>query len=276
MKKINIKAPILLLLVLTMLLCSSVAVYAATMPSCTSLKVSSITTNSARVDFKIKNPSKLSIKYCGMQIRKKGGSWSTKNETIAKSNRKLATIPVWYTVGKNKEFSYTLSPDTVYEYRGFCKYNDKTYYTGIGNFRTKAVETYDTKVSAFIKDDRWKSGISWTKTQKPKISGYSSTGCCAYCADFTKYVYGRTGFGNSTFTNVSEIKNGDVLKIKNSTWGTHYIVVLYRSGNSLYTAEGNSSGKVHVSKYKRYSISGEKIYSSYIDGYYKLKQGYHK
>ena len=49
--------------------------------------------------------------------------------------------------------------------------------------------TYDSRVAAFIADSRWKNGISWTAI-KPKYSTYSSSGCCAYCADFAAYVYG--------------------------------------------------------------------------------------
>lgn len=114
----------------------------ATIPSCADLKVSSITTNSARVDFNVKNPSKLTVKTIGMQIRKSGTStWTSISETVNSSYQKNASIPCWYTIGKGKEFAFTLSASTKYEYRCFCKYNDKTYYSSTATFTTKANTT---------------------------------------------------------------------------------------------------------------------------------------
>jgi hypothetical protein len=255
-----------------------------TMPSCSGQKSSNVTTNSARVDFTIKNPSCLTIKTCGMQIRKKGTSqWTTKSETIASSYQKSSSIPAWYTIGKGKEFNFTLSANTTYEYRGFCKYNNNTYYTPVGTFTTKKTETttsssssYTTKYQAFIKDSRWKNNISWNGSQKPKLSTYNSYGCCAYVCDFCKYVYGYNSYesAKSTFTSVSSIKSGDILKMHNSE-GTHWIVVLTRSGNKLYTAEGNASKKTAIGN-SYYTISGNSIKSSRAGvGTYSLTKGYH-
>jgi hypothetical protein len=258
-----------------------------TMPSCTGQKSSGVSTNSARVDFTIKNPSCLTIKTCGMQIRKKGSSsWTTKSETVASSYQKSSSIPVWYTIGKGKEFDYTLSAGTTYEYRGFCKYNNNTYYTSVSTLvttkSTTTSSTYTTKYQAFIKDRRWKNNISWNGSQKPKLSTYDAKGCCAYVCDFCKYVYGYNSYksAKSTFTSVSSIKTGDVLNIYNSKWGTHWIVVLTRSGNTLYTAEGNAyynskgtySRTVIGNSY--YSISGNSLKRSGV-GTYSLTKGYH-
>ncbi len=149
----------------------------AKLPNCNSLKTSSVTTSSVRVDFTIKNPSCLTVKTCGMQIRKKGtSSWSTKSETVTSSYQKKSSIPVWYTVGKGKEFSFTLSAGTTYEYRGFCKYNNKTYYTSTGTFTTPKTTT-KTNSSNYSSDyRRWsqnKSSYSWMRSYGCGIVAYS-------------------------------------------------------------------------------------------------------
>jgi len=107
--------------------------------------------------------------------------------------------------------------------------------------------------------------------QKPKLSTWGSIGCCAYTADFTKYVFGKTGWSTSTFTGVGSIRAGDVLYIYNGTYGQHWIAVLTRSGNTLYTAEGNYSGKVRIGN--NYTISGTTLKTG--SSTYTLTKGYH-
>ena len=68
--------------------------------------------------------------------------------------------------------------------------------------------TFETKYKEFISDARWKNGIAWGSGQKPKLSTYSSQGCCAYAADFAAYVYGSTsaawtGSSFKKFTNLN-------------------------------------------------------------------------
>jgi hypothetical protein len=128
---------------------------------------------------------------------------------------------------------------------------------------------YTQKVNNFINDGRWSNGISWAGEQRPKLSSYSSKGCCAYAADFVKYVFGKSGpRSGQRFTSTSSIKAGDVLHLSPN----HWIVVLSRNGNSLYTAEGNASSKV-VIKNGRYTISGSKLKTSYTT--YSIADGYH-
>lgn len=66
-----------------------------------------------------------------------------------------------------------------------------------------SLSTYDTKVSAFIADSRWKNNTAWA-ARTPYISKWSSTGCCAYAADFAAYVYGSTSsaWTGSYFQNI--------------------------------------------------------------------------
>lgn len=112
-----------------------------------------------------------------------------------------------------------------------------------------SVGTYQTRVEAFLSDPRWANGASWgsSHTQTPGISGWPSSGCCAYCADFAGYVYGSERAWNSSdftkFTNPAEIRSGDIVHFRYSNskrTSEHWIVVLERRGNTLYTAEGNA------------------------------------
>ena len=154
----------------------------------------------------------------------------------------------------------------------WCNKTDyQRYCTTATSTTSQTTSTYDQKVSAFIKDSRWKNGISWGSSQKPKLSSYSSKGCCAYTADFTKYVFNKTSYRNGTyFTGVKNIKAGDVLYLSQK----HWIVVLYRNGNKLTTAEGNvNSGKTCI-RSDKYVISGNYIKCG-SSTTYTLSAGYH-
>lgn len=122
----------------------------------------------------------------------------------------------------------------------------------------KTSNTYDNKVSAFINNSNWKNGAYYGSSTKPKISPYKCSGCCAYAADFIKYVYGYDNFAQgSSFKNPNEIRTGDVIKV---TGSQHWFVVLYRNGNNLTTAEGNwSNGKVCISD-SAYTIKNNTLY----------------
>lgn len=138
-----------------------------------------------------------------------------------------------------------------------------------------STSAFDTKVQAFLSDERWKNGIAWGDSQTPKLSKWSSTGCCAYAADFAAYVYGSTseawtGSGFQKFTNLNEIRAGDIIHTSN-----HWFVVLSRTGNTFYTAEGNFDDKVRVST-DGWGIKDGKIYNlKASDGERTFVYGYH-
>jgi len=138
---------------------------------------------------------------------------------------------------------------------------DTPFYRGSSAFlQPKPVQqtsAYDAAVNGFLSDSRWRNGASWSSGQRPKISGAGAQGCCAYAADFIKYVFGANSFGaGQSFYDPSAIRAGDVIKVVN---GQHWFVVLGRNGNSLWTAEGNWGGKVVVSN-GTYTISGKTLY----------------
>lgn len=117
--------------------------------------------------------------------------------------------------------------------------------------------SYNSKVNSFLNDSRWRNGSSWSSGQRPKLSGYSASGCCAYAVDFCQYVFGASSYrSGSAFSNPRNIRAGDVIKV---TGSQHWFVVLSRSGDSLYTAEGNWGGKVVVTN-GTYQVHGNTLY----------------
>ena len=125
-------------------------------------------------------------------------------------------------------------------------------------------EDYMTKVYNFINDARWKDGASYGAIPPKSWDDNTHSGCYAYMSDFVHEVWpwpsGTTNFKptrvGTKFTDPSEIRDGDVIYIDNSS-GTdpHYYAVLQRyEDGSFWTAEGNDSAKATVSK-DAYSMS---------------------
>ena len=138
-----------------------------------------------------------------------------------------------------------------------------------------STSTFETKVQDFISDSRWKNGIAWGDSQTPKLSKWSSTGCCAYAADFAAYVYGSTSAAWTSsdftkFTDLNEIRAGDIIHTSN-----HWFVVLERNGDTFRTAEGNFDDKTRVCS-DGWGIKNGKIYNlKATDGERTFEYGYH-
>ena len=89
----------------------------------------------------------------------------------------------------------------------------------------------------------------------PKINSWSASGCCAYVADYVRYCYGATSpSSGSKFWGAGNIRRGDVLFFSPD----HWVVVVNRSGNDLYTAEGNWNYQVTVGW--NYQVVGNQVY----------------
>lgn len=137
-----------------------------------------------------------------------------------------------------------------------------------------AVEsTGNTTFDNFISDSRWQNGVSYSSGRSPHISPFGSVGCCAYVADFAKFCYGKDNPTSGTyFNNVSEIRAGDILHITQSS-GQHWIAVLKRDGNRLYTAEGAYAQKARVG-WEGYTLNENSISDKWTGTWY-LSDGYH-
>ena len=131
--------------------------------------------------------------------------------------------------------------------------------------------TGNSTIDAFINDSRWTNGVSWTGGQAPKISSFKGQDCAAYCADYVKYCYGSNNpRSGEVFYSASETRAGDVITVGNPSDGNgHWFVVLKRSGNSLYVAEGNYAKKVRIGW--NYSVSG----NGFTGTSYGFTAGYH-
>lgn len=119
-------------------------------------------------------------------------------------------------------------------------------------------------IYSFINDSRWANGVSWGDDQRPKLSSWDCWACCAYCADYVKYCYGSDypwSYGTA-FYNKNDIQAGDVVQVTG-----HYFVVVERSGDSLYVAEGNYvwNCPARVMIDWRYKVSG---INNFIQGWH--------
>lgn len=194
-----------------------------------------------------------------------------------KANYTRKDMNIWYDV--NAEMGKKLTPGTKY-YVQFTATAGKTKYTSPKYSFTTAKKTSTGTVSAFLADSKWKNGTEWGYYQRPKLNtGYDSIGCCAYCADFVKYVFGKTDIrSGKKYTSTKDIKANDVLHVGGGEG--HWLVVLSRNGNSLKVAEGNVSGIqkgkncVHVSDGK-WTVTGNSLKNKYESSSRPLLEGYH-
>ena len=129
-------------------------------------------------------------------------------------------------------------------------------------YRVVDISEYFTKYKSFINDPRWRNGAAWeSDRQQALATTWPGYGCFAYASDFVKYMYDETLMGTGTkgrFTDPSEIRTGDV--INTGEGGQHWMVVLERNGNELYTAEGNYLETVKIS-YNRYRMIDGELYN---------------
>lgn len=140
-------------------------------PSVSVKGASSITNSSARIDFTANNPSRVTIKTVGVQIRKKGdSSWKTKSEAMNSSYVNASSVPMWWTVGSGKEVNMALSSGTTYEYRAYVVYNGNNYYSSTASFTTSGSHTHS-----------WGSGtvVQSPTCYAPGFRKYTCSGCGA-------------------------------------------------------------------------------------------------
>ena len=114
-----------------------------TNPSVSVKAASNVTSASAQVNFTCNNPSKVTIKTVGCQVRIKGASsWTTKSEAMNSSYTNAASVPMWWTVGSGKEINMKLYSGITYEYRAYVVYNGTNYYSSINTFTTAGTHSH--------------------------------------------------------------------------------------------------------------------------------------
>ena len=267
----------LVLAVMTIFTVLPTNVQAASNPSYSSQSVSGLTSTDATLNGSISNPSRTRITRCGYILYDANGNQlSQRYDSISYT---YSSFKAWFNMNK---YYGKLKPGTTYRYRLFVMTSaGKFFFSNTASFTTPRAQSHSEKMNAFIKDSRWTNGTAWG-ARRPKLSTYSSSGCCAYCADFVKYVYGSNNLvSGSKFTNVNQIKAGDVIYAasydsKGKVKSQHWLVVIARNGNKLTTAEGNvtiKGKKVTRVSSSTYSISGNAI-KGFSDGK-KFRYGFH-
>lgn len=116
---------------------------------------------------------------------------------------------------------------------------------------------YNAKVQEFLSNPAYQDGAPWGGYAKPLTTDGGGVACGAYRIDFGNIVYGNWMNYKQVFDDdASHIRTGDALSV-NGGAGGHALVILYRNGDTLYTAEGNFAGKVRVMN--GYRIVGNKL-----------------
>ena len=116
------------------------------------------------------------------------------------------------------------------------------------------------KLNIILNMSAYKDGATWGNLT-PKLSEYDCKQCCAYVADLVAYIYDvETPVSGTKYTNVNEIRAGDVVKLKNTQ---HWFFVIARhSDGTLEVAEGNVGTPREV-----------RVTNGYDKGSYKIKNG---
>ena len=255
-----------------------------TTPSVTVDAISKLTHTSVRLNFTAKNPSKVTIKRIGVQIRKKGiSSWTnSKEENMNSSYTNAASVPMWWDTGAGLEFSTTISPNTVYEYRAYVVYNGTKYYSNTGTFNTGYKLTVNYNVNGGkIGSDTYKSvsniiyktstnakfGQTWTYNS-PQKDGLYNAKTFGLSREGYKFIgWGTTASGGKIFdqddtsvlpTNInSNVKTKDCSTTLYAIWEpihTHnYNHIVIRTNPTCtdggYTTYNCSCGDSYVSNY---------------------------
>lgn len=165
-------------------------------PSVSVKGASSITNSSARIDFTANNPSRVTIKTVGVQIRKKGdSSWRTKSEAMNSSYVNASSVPMWWTVGSGKEVNMALSSGTTYEYRAYVVYNGNNYYSSTASFKTSGSHTHSWGSATVIQSATCTSAGA---------KRYTCSGCGAYKTESIPAIGHKFQLAPSTQTDCTQ------------------------------------------------------------------------
>ena len=111
-------------------------------------------------------------------------------------------------------------------------------------------ELYEKRVEEMLSEDAYQPGIHWDNSTHPLLCTIGNSGCAAFVTDFAAYNFNKGNFNTGEpFDNAAEIRGGDVIKLEG-----HFFAVVSRSGDKLFTFEGNFNSTLRKSK-SAYSIS---------------------
>ena len=172
-------------------------------------------------------------------------------------------------------FAYTVgykAGTLNYKFKVTYKNGDTATLTGKVTVK-RAPDNIKSEINGFINDSRWENGI-WWGDRGPKLSSYPCSQCCAYAADFAKYVYNKNAPNSgSKYTEASEIKTGDVIYSAERPGSCqHWMCIVSRNGNTLKIAQGNCSSKVRIADY---TLDGNSIKTDSGAVFKIFSYGYH-
>jgi surface antigen len=214
-----------------------------TNPSVTVNAVSNLSTNSAQINFTANNPSKVTIKTVGVQVRKKGASsWTTKTEAMNSSYTNSTSVKMWWTVGSGKEVNMSLSSNTTYEYRAYVVYNGTNYYSSTSTFTTKSSTTMPSvTVNAVSNLTKSSAQINFTANNPSKLT-IKTVGVQVRKKGSSSWTT-KTEAMNKNYTNSTSVKmwwtvgSGKEVNMKLSSNTTYeYRAYVVYNGTNYYSA----------------------------------------
>ncbi|MDE6658730.1 MAG: C40 family peptidase [Eubacterium sp.] len=140
-------------------------------PSVTVQKAENVTANSAKLTFKVSNPSKVAITKYSIQVRKKGATeWRMLQEDTNSKNKNVSSFSVSKTVGRNKAVDMQLEPATAYEYKASIVYNCSYYQSKVGSFTTASKTENVKETTSELSEEAVAEKPAQKQVKTPKLS----------------------------------------------------------------------------------------------------------
>lgn len=127
-------------------------------------------------------------------------------------------------------------------------------------------ELYEERVQTMLTEDAYQSGVHWDNGSKPLLASVGNGGCAAFVTDFVAYNFNKSNFNEGEpFDKASEIRGGDVIRLEG-----HYIAVVSRTGDKLFTFDGNFNSTFRKSKTAYSIVNGELKGGKFLGGWHYM------
>ena len=127
-------------------------------------------------------------------------------------------------------------------------------------------ELYEERVQTMLAEDAYQPGVHWDNSSKPLLAKVGNGGCAAFVTDFAAYNFNKSNFNEGEpFDKASEIRGGDVLRLDG-----HFIAVVSRNGDKLFTFDGNCNSTFRKSKTAYSIVNGELKGGKFLRGWHYM------
>ena len=127
-------------------------------------------------------------------------------------------------------------------------------------------ELYEERVQTMLAEDAYQPGVHWDNSSKPLLAKVGNGGCAAFVTDFAAYNFNKGNFNEGElFDKASEIRGGDVLRLDG-----HFIAVVSRNGDKLFTFDGNCNSTFRKSKTAYSIVNGELKGGKFLSGWHYM------